>query len=74
VLGEQFDILGEWPVCERVGLPERITKHECGRERCYTGPIVAPKRSEPEPSPGTEDRTEGGHDHGHRHDRQEIHE
>jgi len=38
VLGEQFDILGEWPVCGRVGLPERITEHEYRRERAYRGP------------------------------------
>ena len=28
----------ECPVCGRIGLPERITEHECGRGRAYNGP------------------------------------
>jgi hypothetical protein len=32
------DPLVECPVCERIGLPERIAEHECGRGRCYAGP------------------------------------
>jgi hypothetical protein len=30
--------LVECPVCGRVGLPERIREHECGRGRAYNGP------------------------------------
>ena len=29
--------LAECPVCERVGLPERIADHECWRARAYRG-------------------------------------
>lgn len=30
--------LAECPVCECVGLPERIAEHECRRGRVYAGP------------------------------------
>ena len=30
--------LVECPVCGRVGLPERIAEHRCGRGRVYAGP------------------------------------
>lgn len=30
--------LVECPVCERVGLPERIKEHDCRRGRAYAGP------------------------------------
>ena len=26
------------PRCGRVGLPERIKEHDCGRGQCYAGP------------------------------------
>jgi len=35
---ELGDPLVECPVCERVGLPERIREHECRRARAYRGP------------------------------------
>ena len=35
---ELGDPLVECPVCGRVGLPERIKEHACGRGRVYAGP------------------------------------